>query len=136
MARCTRQSTRSRVSFSPSNRSQSIPTFRRLSRKYPSCNNATGGEGEGNRTRAARVVCGLEILSRVRVLAGRKRCRSNRRMLAVLHTRFPLPPPPPHTHTLLYSQYVVKYFGSYFKNTDLWVSERPESGSYGVGGWV
>jgi hypothetical protein len=23
---------------------------------------------------------------------------------------------------LLYSQYVVKYYGSYFKNTDLWVS--------------
>ena len=49
----------------------------------------------------------------------------------ILASLSPLLPPP---HTLLYSQYVVKYFGSYFKNTDLWVSERPESGSYRVGG--
>ena len=135
MARCTRQSTRSRVSFSPSNRSQSIPTFRRLSRKYPSCNNATGGQGEGNRTRAARVVYGLEILSRVgcRLVGSAVGVIGGCWRFFILASLSPLLPP---TRTLLYSQYVVKYFGSYFKNTDLWVSERPESGSYRVGGWV
>ena len=33
----------------------------------------------------------------------------------------PPPSPPPHPLTPT-SQYVVKYYGSYFKNTDLWVS--------------
>lgn len=26
-----------------------------------------------------------------------------------------------HTRSYTYSQYVVKYYGSYFKNTDLWI---------------
>lgn len=106
MAVCLKPSIRSRARWWPSSRFLSSLICRRSSRRFPSCSSVTGKKKTTS--------CHLCFLTLFFLLGG---CLIPAPAPLFIFTRLcqlmclTFPPSP----------YVVKYYGSYFKNTDLWI---------------